>query len=129
NLAGITTSNINISDEKTRNQFEQELKLTHGNTIGILGFKANELAYTKDEAWLDELLEVIDINQHLVHDYFKEHFPLVKAPLIEGTYLQWLDFTELGMTNKELEDFLNKEAEFFTNQGYGYGKEAGGYEV
>lgn len=128
NLAGMTTSNIIISEEKTRNQFEQELKLTHGNTIGILGFKANELAYTKDEAWLDELLEVIDTNQHLVHDYFKEHFPLVKAPLIEGTYLQWLDFTELGMSDKKLEAFLHQEAEFFTNQGYVFGKEGSGYE-
>src|SRR5699024_3912570 len=128
NLAGMTTSNIIISNRQTRDQFEQELKLTHGNTIGILGFKANELAYTKDEGWLDELLEVIDTNQHLVHTYFKEHFQMVKAPLIEGTYLQWLDFNELGMSNKELEEFLYKEAEFFTNQGYVFGKEGSGYE-
>src|SRR5699024_2304824 len=121
NLAGMTTSNIIISNK-------QKLQLTLRNTIGNLGFKANELAYTKDEGWLDELLEVIDTKQHLVHTYFKEHFPMVKAPLIEGTYLQWLDFNELGMSNKELEEFLYKEAEFFTNQGYVFGKEGSGYE-
>jgi len=128
NLAGMMTSNIIISNEEVREKFREELGIVRGDMIGILGYKACELAYTKSEAWLDELLQVIDTNQHLIHDYFKEHFPEIKAPLVEGTYLQWVDFNALEMTNEEMEAFMHMEAEFFTDEGYIFGKEGSGFE-
>ncbi|PID14616.1 aminotransferase [Sporosarcina sp. P34] len=128
NLAGMMASSIIISNKKIREQFNQELAVETGNMVGILGYKAYELAYTKSEAWLDELLKVIDTNQHLVHDYFKEYFPQIKAPLIEGTYVQWLDFNALGLDQEELESFLQKDAAFFTTSGYIFGEEGNGFE-
>jgi len=128
NLAGMMTSNIIISNEDTREQFRHEIEVTRGDMIGILGYKACELAYRKEEAWLDELNTLIDTNQRFVHNYFKEHFPLIKAPLIEGTYLQWIDFTGLNMSVYDLEEFLHMEAEFFTDEGYIFGEEGNNYE-
>ncbi|MEI3614372.1 MalY/PatB family protein [Pseudogracilibacillus sp. SO30301A] len=128
NLAGMMTSNIIISNKVVRKKFSRELEKVRGDMVGILGLKACELAYTKSEAWLDELLRVIDTNQHLVHNYFKENFSEIKAPLIEGTYLQWLDFNALGMTNEELEEFLHIDAAFFTDEGYIFGEEGNGFE-
>lgn len=128
NLAGLMTSNIIISNEDTRNQFKEELEKTHGNMVGILGYKSCELAYTKSEPWLDELLTVIDRNQRLVHDYFKENFPEVHAPLLEGTYVQWVDFSQLNLSNEEIEELFYKEAHFFSSHGDAFGKEGSGYE-
>lgn len=128
NLAGMMTSNIIISDKKLREAFKRELAHMRGNMVGTLGYKACELAYTTAEDWLDELVLLIDKNQRMVHEFFKENYPQIKAPLIEGTYLQWLDFSALGMTDAELEEFLHMEAEFFTDEGYIFGREGSGYE-
>ena len=35
----------------------------------------------------------------------KEKFLNIKAPLIEGTYLQWIDFRALGLKKEELQKF------------------------
>lgn len=128
NLAGLMTSNIIIEDDNIREVFTEAMQVVRSDMIGILGYKGCELAYTQSEEWLEELLIVIDRNQNLVHNFFKENYPKIKAPKIEGTYLQWLDFSALGMTHLELEDFLHTKAEFFTDEGYIFGEEGMGYE-
>lgn len=127
NLAGMMTSNIIISDKSLRERYNQALALVHGNMVGILGYKSCELAYTKSEAWLDELLKVLDTNQHVVHNYFKENFPQINAPLIEGTYVQWLDFNALNMDSEKLMKFLHEEAQFFVSDGSVFGEEGEGF--
>lgn len=128
NLAGMMISNIIISNEETREAYEEALRLVRGDMVGALGYEACELAYNEGEAWLDELLTVIEKNQHIVKDYFDKHFPQITAYLSEGTYLQWIDFNDLGMTDEELEAFMHTEAEFFTDEGYIFGEEGSGYE-
>ena len=128
NLAGLRISNIIISNTKMREKFQQSIKEVGGDKINILGYKACELAYNKCEAWLDELIQLINTNQYIVHNYFKENFPYIHAPLIQGTYLQWVDFNKLNMSTKDLENFLHKDAEFFADQGYIFGEEGYGYE-
>lgn len=128
NLAGMAISNIIIADPVLRQKFQAEIMQVRGDMIGALGFKACELAYAHGEAWLDELIQVIDTNQRLVQDFFQSQFPQIKAPLSEGTYLQWVDFRALGYSNEELETFLHQEAQFFANEGYIFGEEGSGFE-
>ncbi len=127
NLAGLSTSSIIISNEKLRNKFEEEAKRSNLSGGNILGFEATRIAYTECEKWLEELIELVFNNQEMVKDFFEKNYPKIKAPVSEGTYLQWLDFRQLNMTNKELEDFLHRN-QFFTNQGNVFGKEGNGYE-
>ncbi|MDE1548879.1 MalY/PatB family protein [Jeotgalibaca caeni] len=128
NLAGMGISNIIIEDDSLRHQFSREVAQVRGDMIGPLSYKACELAYAKGAAWLDELLELVLTNQKLVHDFFKNNFPQIKAPISEGTYLQWIDFRALGMANEELEEFLHEEAQFFTDEGYIFGIDGSGFE-
>lgn len=128
NLAGMATSNIIIPNEKIRETFKKTIDVVHGGTINILGYKCCELAYTRCSEWLDEVIKLIDTNQKVVKKFFEDNFPKIKAPLIEGTYLQWLDFRVLGMKNEKLEEFMHREAEFFLDEGYIFGEEGSGYE-
>lgn len=128
NLAGMATSNIIISNEKIRETFKKTIDVVHGGTINILGYKCCELAYNKCNEWLDGVIKLIDTNQKVVKNFFEDNFPKIKAPLIEGTYLQWLDFRVIGMTNERLEEFMHMEAEFFLDEGYIFGEEGSGYE-
>ena len=128
NLAGAGISNIIIKNEKLRKKFKAEMEKMSMHVFSTLSYKACELAYTEAEKWLDEFLLLIDKNQKLVNKFFEEKFINLKAPLIEGTYLQWLDFRALGIKNKELADFMNKKAKIFFSEGYTFGKAGDGFE-
>ena len=127
NLAGIALSNIIIPNEKLREKFVQGLQDAAAVPHQTLGFVATECAYNYCEDWYKELLNLIDKNQHTVHDFFKEKFPQIKAPLIEGTYLMWIDFRALNMSCEDLEKFLDDKAKLFVNPGYTFGKEGEGF--
>lgn len=126
NLAGISTSNIIISDMEMREAFAEELVHGHLASINIFGYEATRIAYTEGEDWLNELNQFIHSNQQMVHEFFKTHYPEIKAPVSEGTYVQWLDFRALELTDQELDDFLH-DNQFFLNPGYVFGEEGSGY--
>lgn len=128
NLAGVGISNIIIKNKKLRKKFEIEQDKSSSHVFAALGYKACELAYNKSEKWLDELILLIDKNQKLVHDFFIQNFVNLSAPLIEGTYLQWLDFRNLGLTNEELKKFMNEKAKLYFSEGYTFGKNGSGFE-
>src|SRR5699024_55150 len=97
NLAGLMTANIIISNKDLRDQYKRELDSIHGGSVVVLGYKECEWAYDESEDWLEELLDIIDKHQYLVHDFFKENFQQLKEPLIECTYVQWIDFNVLEL--------------------------------
>lgn len=128
NLAGLATSNIIIPNKALRDAFSKGLfglAITGCNT---LGYKACEIAYNECEAWLEEAISLFDVNQKRVKAFFETHFPKLTAPLIEGTYLQWVDFRALGMSHEDLEAFMHKEALFFTDEGHVFGANGRGFE-
>ncbi|MDR3259577.1 MAG: pyridoxal phosphate-dependent aminotransferase [Fusobacteriaceae bacterium] len=128
NLAGLATSNIIIKNKEMRDKYIETLTTMRSIAVNIFGYKACEIAYNEGEKWLEELLQVIDTNQKIVSEYFEKNFPKIKAPLVEGTYLQWVDFRALGLSDAELEKFMHMDAEFFTDEGYVFGSEGSGYE-
>lgn len=128
NLAGMGLSNIIIKNDKIRERFVDGLWNNACYVFSAIGYKACEIAYNECEDWLDECIEVIDTNQNIVHEFFKNKHPEIKAPLIEGTYLQWMDFRSLGFNYKELEDFMINKAELFLDEGYVFGAMGEGYE-
>ena len=127
NLAGGVISNIIISDETLRDKFLEEAERLSLTGINIFGFEATRIAYTKSEEWLEELLEVIYDNQEMVKAFFEVHYPKVKAPVSEGTYVQWLDFRALDIDDEEL-DRLLQEHQCFTNPGHVFGEEGSGFQ-
>lgn len=127
NIAGLEISNIIIKNDKMREKYKIELDKMRSSSVNILGYKACEIAYNESEEWLNELLKVINKNQNIVNKFFNEKYENIKSPLIEGTYVQWVDFRSLGMSYMELQEFMYQEAEFFTNQGWTFGKEGEGF--
>ena len=128
NLAGLATSSIIIKNKEIREKYSEMLQVMRSASVNILGFKACEIAYNQAEKWLEELITVLDTNQKLVKEFFEKKFPKIKARLIEGTYLQWLDFKVLEISDEELERFMHMDAQFFTDEGYIFGEEGSGYE-
>ena len=128
NLAGIGISNIIIKNSWLRKKFSAEQGKSASHVFAALGYKACELAYTKGEEWFDEFILLIDKNQKMVNQFFENKFVNIKAPLIEGTYLQWIDFRTLSMRKEELKKFFNEKLKVFMSEGYTFGEGGDGFE-
>jgi bifunctional pyridoxal-dependent enzyme with beta-cystathionase and maltose regulon repressor activities len=125
NLAGLQCSNIFIPNEKRRNKIAAAKGYFSLNAFAYL---ACIFAYRDCGEWLDELIAVIDGNKKLVENFIKEKLPGVKVYDLQGTYLQWIDFSYLGMDEKQLEKFMTEKAYIFADEGYIFGAGGAGFE-
>ena len=80
----------------TNPDYLAKVKANDRASINTLGVVANEAAYNEGEAWLDQLLPYIDGNHDYVEAYIRDKMPLVKYTKAQGTYLAWLDVSEVG---------------------------------
>ncbi len=125
NVAGLSLSISIIPNERNRVAFQEELEKIPQHINNGLSYRAYEEAYNKGEEWLTECLDVISKNLFFATDYIKNNIPKVKAYYPEGTYLLWIDFRALGMSDEKLEAWLKDKAHLFLTQGYAFGKDAG----
>lgn len=127
NLAGMQISNIIIPNKKIRRTYIKEVQSNGFFTLNALGYKACEIAYTQCEKWLEDLIKLIQHNHLELKKYIEENIPIIKVFDLQGTYLQWLDFTGLGLNKNELEKLMH-ESELFFDEGYVFGEEGIGFE-
>ncbi len=127
NIAGISLGIAVTSNTEMFKEFEAvsyRVGLGDNSSLGIIG---TETAYNKGEAWLEQLLTYISGNADFVIDFLKRELPMVKTRKPEATYLMWLDFRQLGMTQEELVHFLVFEAGLGLNNGITFGENGKGY--
>ena len=124
NIAGLQGSNIIIKNKELRAKFiaQQEKK-----GLNTLSFEATRLAYTKGDAWLAEFKTLIHHNYDILVDFIKKNLPSVTVYPLEGTYLAWLDFRNLGYDYLELEKKMIA-ADLYLDEGYVFGQEGEGFE-
>lgn len=128
NLAGLQISNILIPNEKLRHAFEAAVTRTGYSQVGIMGLVATQAAYEHGDEWVAELKAYLYENLDFVREYLKENLPQIRLIEPEGTYLLWLDFRGLGLTEKELEELVVKKAKLWLDRGAVFGTEGKGFE-
>lgn len=127
NLAGLATSYVIISNSVLRSKYfhtAQRLGLLTTNIFGIL---ALETSYRYGKKWLKALLEYLRENRDFVLKFLREKIPQVDAIETEGTYLMWLNFKKLGLTQEELKEFIFKKAKVGLQDGRMFGEEGRGF--
>jgi cystathionine beta-lyase len=73
----------------------KRVKANHRADINTLGVVANQAALTEGAPWLDALLPYLDENHEFAETYIREKMPLVKYTKAQGTYLAWLDVSQV----------------------------------
>jgi len=106
NLAGLKQSEIFIRDRKIRRMWKSESSATL-NPLSLAGVIA---AYTKGDAWLDELKNYLDENFKFMNEFIREKLPKAKISPSETTYLGWVDFGEYFEKGEDVELFFAKKA-------------------
>lgn len=128
NLAGLQVSNIFIPDPILRRRFKEAVRQTGYSQLNGLGLAACQAAYEEGESWLKQLKEYLQGNLSYVREYLKENLPQISLIEPEGTYLLWLDFRKLGLTEPEREELIVKKAKLWLDSGAMFGEDGEGFE-
>ena len=128
NLAGLQMSNIFIPNEQLRKAFQKEIDKTGYDEPNALGTVACEAAYRAGEEWLDQLRAYLLQNLNFLRAYLKENIPQIHLVEPEGTYLVWLDCSELGITGKELDQFIVEKAGLWLDGGSMFGPSGAAFQ-
>ena len=128
NLAGLQVSNIFIPNPEIRQEFQLELWNTGYSLINIMGLVACQSAYEKGQEWLNELKKYLLGNIEYVDNFLKEKLPKIKLIYPEGTYLLWLDFNELNLSDDEIEKIMINEAKLWLDNGNIFGNSGKGFQ-
>lgn len=127
NLAGLQISNIFIPNEDLRKKFQNEVWNTGYSLVNVMGLVACMSAYEKGNTWLDELRLYLKANIEFVDNFLKSNLPKIKLIKPEGTYLLWLDFRDLNMSNEEIDNILINKAKIWLDNGDMFGDLGKGY--
>lgn len=128
NLAGLQVSNIFIANPSYRKQFVKAISQTGYEEINVMGLVACQAAYEEGEPWLLALKEYLEGNRTFIREYLAKYLPMIHLIEPEGTYLLWLDFRELGLTEEALESLIVEKARLWLDRGAMFGKEGEGFE-
>lgn len=125
NLAGCQNSIVVIPNESLRKRYDDyltRLRITGGNAFGYIAVQS---AYEGGRKWIDEVLNIIEENYHLMKSILEEKLPKVWIPKLEGTYLMWIDLGAY-VSADEIESVIQKDCGLAVDYGSWFGGEAYG---
>lgn len=127
NLAGLSISNIIIPNQKLREKFEHKSSQSCWPHPSPFSLRATEIALTKGDTWLDELLIHIKKQyERLARTIEEKSLPFSLSPL-QGTYLAWLDCREISLDPSKLDQIFLEQAGLWFNNGSMFGKSGQGF--
>ncbi|NUV00384.1 cystathionine beta-lyase [Marinitoga sp. 1154] len=127
NIAGFHYAFAVIKNIKLKNKFKNWIKQSGLFLHNIAGLVAANAAYKYGKNWLIETMEYIEENYKFVREYFEKNIPEVRVIKSEGTFLVWLDFRKLNLSQDELKDLLEKKAKIGLNNGITFGTNGEGF--
>ena len=124
NTAGLQIANIVCRDAEVRNRIDRAININEVCDVNPFGVIALQAAYS-DEGyeWLTQLRKYISANYDLLLERFARELPKCKVMRMEGTYLAWIDCSELHISSDEIEEMLMHENKVWVNAGSMYGAE------
>lgn len=128
NIAGLQVSNIFIGNKKLRDAFRNEIVKSGYSQLNTMGLAAARAAYESGKEWLDEVRAYIKDNLIFFRDYLKENIGELSLIEPEGTYLVWVDFRKLGLSEKQREDLIVNKAKLWIDSGAMFGVDGEGFE-
>lgn len=128
NIAGLQVSNILIANAELKKKFRGQVYASGYSQLNAVGLTACEAAYRDGEEWYQAMLAYVRENISFIEDYLKKHIPQVKMTEPEGTYLLWLDFRGLGLTEEKLEDLIIQRAGLWLDRGDLFGDAGRGFQ-
>ncbi len=94
--------------------------LDHGNAFSTF---ATIAAYTKGEAWVNELLVYLENSINWILEFLQKEIPEITFFVPEGTYQIWLDFGNFNLSEEALKELIFSEAQLALTPGTWFSKD------
>lgn len=127
NLAGLKTSNIIVPNPELLKGLQTAISRNGLYGKNSFGMTATRVAYTCGDTWLAEAMAYIEANYNYMVNFFQTQLPQFRVFPLEGTYLAWVDFSALNLSQPELVKLMREEAKLLLNSGDVFGPEGEGY--
>lgn len=127
NIPGLGLSCLIVPNPQHREALQKVFELLHVSNSNPFSIAAFEAAYNEGDVWLDSLMVYLQENKRLVRDFLAQNVPQIRCADPEGTYLLWLDCSDLQLTDAQLRDFFIKDCEVGMNPGIVFGEEGKGF--
>lgn len=117
NMAGLTSSYSIISNEALRERFHRHLEHSELNLGHAFAFISVAAAYSHGTEWLDQMLAYVQGNIDYMEQYLATSLPQVGMIRPQASYLVFLDFRKLGLSQAELNTLIVDKARLALNDG------------
>lgn len=127
NIPGLGLSALVISNAEQRKAIKAVFESLHLSNTNPLSMAAFEAGYRDGDAWLNVLMQYLEVSRNFSAHYIAQHIPNIKLVKPDATYLLWLDCRNLGMTDAELSNFFVKKCKIGMNPGTVFGEGGSGF--
>ena len=110
NVPGVIVSYMIVPDEEIRSRIAQTIDRIGMHNPTIFAVAAVEHGYMECEEWYRQMLAYVNENETFTREFFAEHFPEFEILERQGTYLLWISYEKLGITEEELEKWFLEKA-------------------
>lgn len=128
NIAGLQVSNIFIPNQELREKFKKQIDAAGYSQLNVMGLVATKTAYEEGEEWYEAMHQYVNANISYVKQFIKERLPEITLVDPEGTYLLWLDFRKLGLSEEKIEKWIVEKAKLWLDSGSIFGRTGSGFQ-
>ncbi len=127
NIPGLEISNIIIENFEIREKFREILNQAGIHNPNYFSIPAIEAAYGDSYSWMLETKKYIKENMLLIKIFFEEDLKGFKCSDIQGTFLLWISYKGLNITEEELSNQFINQANVAVSLGSEFGDEGEGF--
>lgn len=127
NIPGLVSSWVLVKDPELRRDFFHWLEVNEFSAPMMISALGAEVAYTHGEQWLDEMVGYVEDNIDFAVNFVDRHIPGVRVIRPQASFLLWVDFRSLGLSQNELMDLLLDKAHIALNDGTMFGAQGLGF--
>lgn len=121
-LTGVNHANVMIKNPDLFEKYNTQRYADHYGSIDPVLYAGLMAAHSPQGAeYVRALCGVIAQNARKCVDFLQETLPGVAVTMPQGTFVLWVDYSALGMSDEELSRFLIDEALFVGDEGTEYG--------
>ncbi len=128
NIAGLQISNIIVTNKDLRYRLRKQIDAFGYSQANAIGIFACVAAYQYGDEWLEAVRSYIWDNIEYTRDYIQKNISHIKVFDTQATYLMWLDFRKIGLSDEEIDRRIIHEAGLWLDSGEIFGERGKGFQ-
>ena len=123
NIAGLQSACVFAKDPVLRHKVWRGINTDEVGEPNAFSMSANIAAFSKCDAWVDEMREYVFENKRIACDYINSNIKGMKAAFSEATYLLWIDISGITEDSVDFCEKLRRTTGLYLCDGAEYGEQ------